>query len=413
MVRMVNRAAIAAAAIAAMVVAGCASAPSTSSSPETSSSTTSTAPSNSSPGSSPGTVGSSGTEPTGSGGAGDTGSTSPSSAGTESTGAITPVGTFLPCVVSDTAGFNDHSFNELSFDAVKSVAGRAGVDYKTAESKTSADYVPNVNQLVAAGCTAIVASGFNLVAAVKAAAKANPKVHFVMVDDNSIKLDNVKDVVFATNQAAFLGGYAAAAYSKTGVVATWGGQEIPPVTIYMDGFWDGVQYFDQQKGKDVKVLGWNEKTQKGTFVGNFTDQNSAKTITTNFLNQKADVIMPVAGSLYQGGGAAIRATKADAVLIGVDADLFKTDTNGYQNMILVSVLKNIDQAVSAVLEQSATGTFDNTQFIGTLKNDGVALSPFHDFASKIPSSLADELTTIASGIEDGSISAPSPAEPKP
>ncbi|MBN9610053.1 MAG: BMP family ABC transporter substrate-binding protein [Actinobacteria bacterium] len=315
--------------------------------------------------------------------------------------------------MSDTAGFNDHSFNEQSFNAVKTIAGRAGVSYKSAQSKTAADYVPNVNQLVAAGCTDVVASGFNLVAAVKAAATANPKVNFIMVDDNSIKLPNVKDVVFATNQGAFLGGYAAAAYSKTGVVATWGGQEIPPVTIYMDGFWDGVQYYNQKNGKNVKVLGWNEQTQKGTFVGNFTDQNAAKTITTNFLNQKADVIMPVAGSLYEGGGAAIRSTKADAVLMGVDADLFLTDTNGYQNLILVSVLKNIDTAVQTALSQAATSaTFDNTQYIATLKNGGVGLSPFHDFASKVPASLSGDITTIAAGIEDGSIPAPSPSEPK-
>lgn len=331
---------------------------------------------------------------------------------TSGTGQQTPVAGFLPCVVSDTAGFNDHSFNQLSLQGVEQVAKQFGTSDKTAESKTAADYVPNVNQLVAAGCTATVASGFNLVAAVKAASTAHPKNDFVMVDDNSIKAPNVKDVVFATNQAAFLGGYAAAAYSKTGVVATWGGQEIPPVTIYMDGFWDGVQYYNQQKGKDVKVLGWNEKTQQGTFVGNFTDQNSAKTITTNFLNQKADVIMPVAGALYQGAGAAIRTTKADAVIVGVDADLFQTDTNGYQNLILVSVLKNIQPAVAAVLTTAAEGKFDNSQYIGILKNDGVALSPFHDFEAKVPSTLAGELTTIQKGIEDGSITAPSPAEPK-
>jgi basic membrane protein A len=314
--------------------------------------------------------------------------------------------------VSDTAGFNDHSFNQLSLQGVKQVAKQFGTSFKTAESKTAADYVPNVNQLVAAGCTATVASGFNLVAAVKAAATQTPKNDFVMVDDNSIKLPNVKDVVFATNQAAFLGGYAAAAYSKTGVVATWGGQEIPPVTIYMDGFWDGVQYFNQQNHKNVKVLGWDEQTQKGTFVGNFTDQNKAKTLTTNFINQNADVIMPVAGSLYQGGGAAIRSTGAKAVLVGVDADLFQTDTSGYQNIILVSVLKNIQPAVASALTAAAQGKFSSTQYIATLKNGGVGLSPFHDFTGKIPASLPGALKTIQAGIEDGSIKVPSPSEPK-
>ncbi|HEU0256814.1 MAG TPA: BMP family ABC transporter substrate-binding protein [Microbacteriaceae bacterium] len=337
-------------------------------------------------------------------------SASPSSS--SSSGSKTASSKFMPCVVSDTAGFNDHSFNQLSLQAVQEAAKKAGTTYKMAKSQTASDYVPNVNQLVAAGCTATVASGFNLVAAIKGAAKANTNKDFVMVDDNSINLPNVKDVVFATNQAAFLGGYAAAAYSKTGVVATWGGQEIPPVTIYMDGFWDGVQYYNQQNHKNVKVLGWNEKTQKGTFVGNFTDQNTAKTDTTNFINQKADVIMPVAGPLYEGAGAAIRATKANAVLVGVDADLFKTDTSGYKDLILLSVMKGIQPAVATVLDQSAAGQFSATQYIGTLKNNGVAISPFHDFTSKVPKNLSAQLAKIKAGIIDGSIQAPSPAEPK-
>ena len=387
--------------------AGGSSSSSTGSSPSTSASA---AGSSSSSGSAAAT--SSGSVSSGSASSGSAQATGSSSAA--ATGGTTLANPkFLPCVVSDTAGFNDHSFNEQSFNAVKAIAAKFGVSYKSAESKTAADYVPNVNQLVAAGCTAIVASGFNLVAAVKAAATKNPKVDFVMVDDNSINLPNVKDVVFATNQAAFLGGYVAATYSKSGVVGTWGGQEIPPVTIYMDGIWDGVQYFNQKKNKDVKVLGWNEKTQKGTFVGNFTDQNSAKTISTNMLNQNADVIIPVAGSLYQGAGAAIRAARSAAVIEGVDADLFLTDTSGNQNITLVSILKNIQVAVTAVLTQAATSkTFDNTQYIGTLKNNGVGLSPFHDFASKVPSSLTSEIATLKAGIENGSIAAPSPSEPK-
>ena len=43
----------------------------------------------------------------------------------------------------------------------------------------------------------------------------------------------------------FLGGYLAAAMSKSGKVGTFGGQDIPPVTIYMDGFVAGVRYYDK------------------------------------------------------------------------------------------------------------------------------------------------------------------------
>ena len=72
---------------------------------------------------------------------------------------------------------------------------------------------------------------------------------------------------FNTAQGAFLGGYLAAGMTKSGKVATFGGADIPPVTIYMDGFWEGVQYYNSQKHTSVQVLGWNEGNQKGgTFV---------------------------------------------------------------------------------------------------------------------------------------------------
>jgi basic membrane protein A len=317
---------------------------------------------------------------------------------------------YLPCIISDQGGFDDHSFNESGLNGVKQAAAKIGSTFKQVQSATANDYASNVSNLISQKCNVIVASGFNLVAAVKDSAAKNAGTDFVMIDDNSIKADNVKPIVFETSEAAFLGGYTAAAYSKTGVVATWGGLAIPPVTIYMDGFADGVKYYNQQKKKNVKVLGWNEATQKGTFVGNFTDQNKAKTITTNFLNANADVIVPVAGPLYQGAGAAIKSSGKAAVLEGVDSDLYQTDTAGYKNLMLVSILKNIQTVTyTAVTQAAGGGTFDNAQYVGDLKNDGVGLSSFHDYASKVPSSLSSEIDTIKQGISDGSIKVDSPA----
>jgi basic membrane protein A len=332
-----------------------------------------------------------------------------SSSSSSSSGSAATAG-FLPCIVSDQGGFNDHSFNEQGLDGVKEAAQKAGVTPKQVQSATANDYASNIANLIRQKCTVVVASGFNLVAAVKASATKNTKTDFVMIDDNSIKAANVKPVVFNTNEAAFLGGYAAAAYSKSGVVATWGGAQYPSVTIYMDGIADGIAYYNKQKHKSVKLLGWDVQSQKGVFAGGFLDQNKAKTITANFLNQKADVIIPVAGGLYQGAAAAIKSAKSDAVLEGVDADLYVTDTNGYKGLFLTSILKNIKSATSAVVSQAATeGSFDNSQYVGTLKNDGVGLSAFHDYESKVPSSLSADLDTITKSLTDGSIKASSPS----
>ena len=98
--------------------------------------------------------------------------------------------------------------------------------------------------------------------------------------------------------------------SKTGKVATFGGQEFPTVTIYMDGFYDGVQYYNSKHGTNVQVLGWNETTQKGSFTGDFTNQTKGQTITQTFISEGADIIFPVAGNV--GLGAAKAVQEADA-----------------------------------------------------------------------------------------------------
>lgn len=318
----------------------------------------------------------------------------------------------LACIVSDSGGFDDRSFNQLGLEGLQAAAEAAGAEIKSVQSKTSNDYTSNIGNLVTQGCDVIVGSGFNLVAAIDAAAQANPDVDFVMVDDNSIDLPNVKSVVFDTAQAAFLGGYAAAAYSSSGTIATYGGAQYPSVTVYMDGLADGVAYYNDQHGASVRVLGWNKDTQEGTFVGNFTDQNASKTITQNFLDQGADVVVPVGGPLYQGAAAAITASGSDAVLEGVDADIHETDTSATRELFLTSILKNIRSAVEDVVAASLAGDFDNTPYIGVLANDGVGLAPFHAFEDRVPTALADDLDTIRQQIVDGEISVTSPSSPR-
>jgi basic membrane protein A len=318
---------------------------------------------------------------------------------------------FKACMVSDSGGFDDKSFNQTSYKGLQDAVKAKGLTEVKAESKSDNDYPTNMTAMVNAKCNVIVAVGFKLEDATDKAAQANPSIKFSIVDSAPAKpITNVKPLLFNTAQAAFQAGYLAAGMTKSGKVGTFGGVKIPPVTIYMDGIADGIAYFNKEKGKKVKLLGWNPSTQKGTFTGNFTDQNKAKTFTTNFLNADADVIIPVAGSLYQGAGAAIKSSGKKAVLEGVDADLVQTDTAGYKSLFLVSILKNIQVTTNDVVSAAAKGgSFDNSQYVGNLKNDGVGLSSFHDYESKLPAGLTDEIEKIKNGISDGSIEAASKA----
>ncbi|GAA4175393.1 BMP family ABC transporter substrate-binding protein [Gryllotalpicola koreensis] len=318
---------------------------------------------------------------------------------------------FLPCMISDSGGFDDHSFNELGYNGLVSASKSLGVEYKKAESKTDADYAPNISSMVSQNCNLIITVGFNLADATKAAAAQNPDTKFAIIDDNSITADNVQPIIFDTAQAAFLGGYAAASYSKSGVVGTFGGQQIPTVTIFMDGFADGVAYYNKQKNKDVKVVGWNVDSQKGSFTGGFDANDTAQNTAQGIIDQGADVIMPVGGPIYQSAATAIKNSGKSIAMIGVDADVYNTDPS-VRSILLTSVQKGIDPSVQAVVKAAADGKFSNTPYVGTLKNNGVGLAPFHDFASKVDPGLQGEIDKIKAGIIDGSITVTSPASPK-
>jgi basic membrane protein A len=322
---------------------------------------------------------------------------------------------YTGCIVSDSGGFDDQSFNQSSYEGLKKAEKDLGIKVNEAESKTNNDFEPNLRAMVTAGCDLTVTVGFLLGDATKAQAEANPNSHFAIVDygyDPAVA--NVKPIIYDTAQAAFLAGYVAAGTTKTGTVGTFGGIKLPTVTIFMDGFVDGVKYHNEKKGTDVKVLGWDKAKQDGSFTGDFEKQDKGKQLTQNFLDQGADIVMPVAGPVGKGAGAALKEAKAagkDVKLIWVDSDGFLTAPD-YKDLMLTSVMKLMGEAVENVVKEDKDGKFSNTPYVGTLANDGVQLAPFHDMESEVPAELKTELEQIKKDIAAGTLKVESAASPK-
>lgn len=328
-------------------------------------------------------------------------------------------GKFLGCMVTDTGGINDKSFNQSAWQGMQeAAAANSGITVKYLQSTTESDYVPNINTFLSQKCGIIVTVGFLMASATESAAKANPADKFAIVDCSyssdcltGTKESNIDQLVYNTVQDGFLGGYLAAGMTKTGKVATFGGQDIPTVTIYMDGYWDGVQYYNQQHHTKVQVLGWSEQTQKGSFTGDFTNQTKGQTTTQTFISEGADIVFPVAGNV--GLGAAKAVQEADSS--GGKVSMEWVDTDGcvsaaqYCSYMLTSVTKGIQASVKAAVLAAQAGTFKGGTYIGTLANGGAVLSPFHDYASKVPAALQSELKTVEAGIENGSIATPTKA----
>jgi basic membrane protein A and related proteins len=317
------------------------------------------------------------------------------------------------CMVLDTGGVDDRSFNQSSWAGLQAANKlNPNIAISFVPSNSQNDYAPNLAAEQSKGCDTIIAVGGLMGDAVTAAAKKNPNQTYAEIDFPSTA-PNMYGLQYNTAQGAFLGGYLAAGMSKSGVVATYGGLAIPPVTIYMDGFWEGVQYYNQKNGKSVKVLGWDEKKQKaGTFSNNFGDLNKGKQITNTFVGQGADIVFPVAGGTGLGSAAAAKSSNGKLSVLWVDTDGCVSAPQ-FCSVFLSSVTKGLTTSVTKYAVAVAGGAkLGGTNFIGTLANGGTGLAPFHDFDTKVPAGLKAQLAAVSAGIQSGDIKITSPSQPK-
>lgn len=321
---------------------------------------------------------------------------------------------FKACMVSDQGGYDDQSFNQSGHEGLLLAESELGVAINAVESTADSDYGPNIETLIADGCTYIIGVGFLLEPAIQAAAEANTDIEFALIDSalsnddfSPLVLDNVKPLLFNTAEAAFLAGYAAAAQSEAGIVGTFGGLPIPSVQIFMDGFADGIAQYNEDNGTSVTLLGWDKEKQEGSFTGDFDNQANGTTTTQGFIDQGADLVMPVAGPVGLGAATALQA--AGGTLVWVDSDGF--NSTDYGSIILTSVMKEIGQAVFDAIKEASTGDFDNTPYIGTLENGGVGIAPWHDFESQISAELQQKIDDYKAQIIEGTLVVESPNSP--
>ena len=325
--------------------------------------------------------------------------TAPTAALSSTSGANTKV-----CLVTDVGGINDKSFNATAWKGVTEAQTDYGITSQYLQSKQQTDYAKNIQAYIDAKCNLIVTVGFLLGDATKAAAIANPTMDFSIVDNAyDPPISNIRALTFSTDQAAFLAGYLAAGMTKSGKIGTFGGLQIPTVTIFEDGFYAGAMYYNKIHSTSVQVLGWDPIKKTGLFAGGFNDQTQGKNNANNLMQEGADIIMPVAGAVGLGAAAAVQAAGNGTLVIGVDTD-WTVSAADYTPITLTSVMKNMDVAVHDTIASVIAGNFQGGNYVGTLANNGVQIAPFHALDSKVPDALKTELTQLKADIISGKVS---------
>jgi basic membrane protein A and related proteins len=293
-------------------------------------------------------------------------------------------------LVTDIGGLNDRGFNALANQGLEQAQDELGVEGRVLESKSDADYIPNLSELGEEEFDLIVSVGFLMTDATAQAAPEFPDSSFAIVDSAfDPPIDNAQGLLFKEQEAGCLVGVVGALMSESGTISTVGGQKIPPV----DRFIAGYQACAKEVRPDITLL--NAYSQE------FVDQAPCKEIALNQISEGSDVVFQVAGGC--GLGALDAAAQEGVWGIGVDADqAFLGDH------ILTSALKRVDVAVFETIQSVEDGSFQGagvTTF--GLAEDGVALG---EVSPDVPQDVLDQVEEIRQRILDGELELPDKLE---
>ncbi len=311
------------------------------------------------------------------------------------------------CIVNDIGG-DASPFNRSAAAGAAEATAKLHVETVTLDAASMADLTANIDAFVTAGdCDLIIGIGFIVAFALEPFIQANPQQRFAVLDFSFGGLydDNTAEVLFRTDQSAFLAGYIAAGISDTGKVGVFGGLPIPPVTVFMDGYALGVEYYNAQFGTSVEVLGWDPDLQTGLFTFNFDNPADGQAAAAGLYDLGVDTVFPVAG--FTGLGALaeadLRKMAGDEVrVIGVDSD-WSRDLGDPNRVILTSVVKDLGPAVFNQVAAISSGTWQGGVVWEDLASGATYIAGFGKTNPQVPGNLKNDLKAISRSIIDGSI----------
>lgn len=318
-------------------------------------------------------------------------------------------------VVTDVGQLEDKSFNQSSNEGALAAATESGGSHDVIVTQAISDYAANIQTLIDADFDVIVTVGFLIGTDTAIAAKANPDVKFVGVDqgvcvdangdpdptfacagDAATLLPNYQGIVFAEAQPGYLAGIVAASISESGTIGAVGGTNVPAVVNYWRGYENGAKSVNP----DIEVL--YQETDPNPAIG-FNDPAKGKTIAGTFISNGADVIFQIAGLTGQG---ALEAVCAEEGVwgIGVDVDQAVSLPN-LADCIVTSAEKKLVDTVKAVVLSVASDTFQagTVAYNAASEPQAIGLSDYHDNADLISAETQALLDEALAGLKDGSL----------
>ena len=295
-------------------------------------------------------------------------------------------------MVTDVGGLGDRSFNDSAYRGLLRAKSQLGAYVQVLQSRSAADYQPNLIALTNLRVGMIYAIGFLMGLDLDSVAKQNPAQRYAIIDA-VIDDPNVVSITFREQDGSFLAGALAAMVSKTHHIAFLGGQDIPLIRKFEAGYIAGAREIDPTIKVDVK------------YAGSFDDVAAGQELSDILYNGGADIIYAAAGKVGLGTADAVK-TREGCYMIGVDSD----QDNLVPGKILTSMVKKVDVAVFDVAQALHDGKPMHGHVIFGLKDGAIGLTDFKYTKTAIgPANLA-RLDRVEAAIIGGKIMPPDTRE---
>ena len=327
-------------------------------------------------------------------------------------------------LVTDVGTLDDKNFNQYSWEGALDGAARvAAFSTRALQSQVSDDIAKNIQTLVDQSFDIIVTVGFAAGTDTIKAAKANPSISFIGVDQDFICVDengnpdttpegapdcngdpatllpNYQGIGWREQEPGYLAGIVAASLSETGVIGAVGGTaSVPAVPNYIVGYANGAKSVNA----DIDVV--VDYVSAAPDAAAFADAPGGKAFAQQMMaaNPNIDVMFQVAG--LTGNGVLQAACEANIWAVGVDVDQYISTPDTKQCTVVSAekkLKKNVSDAIVRVVDGTAKGG-GNKLGIDT---DDVGLSPFHEFESLITADTQAAIDAAVAGLKDGSLQA--------
>ena len=299
---------------------------------------------------------------------------------------------FCVGLVTDVGKVDDKSFNQSAWEGAKAAQKDLGAQIDFIETTDPKDYGANIATYTDQGFDAVITVGFALGEATAKAAKANPKISFIGVDQfQGETIPNYTGLIFNEDKAGFLAGALAAYLTKSNKVgAVLGTNLVPPVVAFKVGYENGAKY--AKPGISVKST-----YHPGGLDVAFTDPKFGADTARQLLDQGIDVVFGVGGKTGNGALAEVAKEGGAAYCIGVDTDQWLTVPEAHPCLV-TSATKLITPGVLKLMTDIKNGTAKGGNFFGD-----VGLAPYHDFDSKVPEDVKTKITELTPKVISGEV----------